>query len=82
MRNAKTEDEAKKTEVAVVLLEAYASLTCCCILYITSAVPNIFINQALYLNCLLRPCHTIAYRTSVCQRMKNITHTPVYADIR
>jgi hypothetical protein len=30
----------------------------------------------------LRPCHTIAYRTSVCQRMKNITHTPVYADIR
>jgi hypothetical protein len=53
MRNAKTEDEAKKTEVAVVLLEAYASLTCCCILYITSAVPNIFINQALYLNCLL-----------------------------
>jgi hypothetical protein len=26
----------------------------------------------------LRPCHTIAYRTSVCQRMKNITHTPVY----
>ena len=29
-----------------------------------------------------RPCHTIAYRTSVCQRMKNITHTPVYADIR
>ncbi|CAB4014263.1 lisH domain and HEAT repeat-containing KIAA1468 homolog [Paramuricea clavata] len=29
MRNAKTEDEAKKTEVAVVLLEAYASLTCC-----------------------------------------------------
>jgi hypothetical protein len=32
--------------------------------------------------CCLRPCHTIAYRTSVCQRMKNITHTPVYADIR
>ena len=26
--------------------------------------------------------HYIAYRTSVCQRMKNITHTPVYADIR
>jgi hypothetical protein len=22
------------------------------------------------------------YRTSVCQRMKNINHTPVYADIR
>jgi hypothetical protein len=32
--------------------------------------------------CPLRPCHTIAYRTSVCQRMKNITRTPVYADIR
>jgi hypothetical protein len=31
---------------------------------------------------ILRPCHTIAYRTSVCQRMKNITYTPVYADIR
>jgi hypothetical protein len=30
----------------------------------------------------LRPCHTIAYRTSVCQRMKNIAHTQVYADIR
>jgi hypothetical protein len=30
-------------------------------------------NDELY----LRPCHTIAYRTSVCQRMKNITHTPV-----
>ena len=30
-------------------------------------------------NSRLRPCHTIAYRTSVCQRMKNITHTPVYA---
>jgi hypothetical protein len=29
----------------------------------------------------LRPCHTIAYRTSVCQRMENITHTPVYAGI-
>ena len=31
---------------------------------------------------ILRPCHTIAYRTSVFQRMKNIAHTPVYADIR
>jgi hypothetical protein len=30
----------------------------------------------------LRPCHTIAYRTSVGQRMKNITHTLLYADIR
>jgi hypothetical protein len=30
----------------------------------------------------LRPCHTIAHRTSVCQRMKNITRTPVYAGIR
>ena len=29
-----------------------------------------------------RPCHTIAYRTSVCQRMKNITHTLLYAYIR
>ena len=27
-------------------------------------------------------CYLIAYRTSVCQRMKNITHTLVYADIR
>jgi hypothetical protein len=32
--------------------------------------------------CPLRPCHTIAYRTSVCQGMKNIIHTPVYVDIR
>ena len=31
VRNNKAEDEAKKTEVAVTLLEAYASLTCCCI---------------------------------------------------
>ena len=31
---------------------------------------------------ILRPCHTIAYRTSVYQRMKNITHTLVYADLR
>ena len=31
---------------------------------------------------VLRPCHTIAYRTCVCQRMKNITHTLVYADNR
>jgi hypothetical protein len=50
MRNAKTEDEAKKTEVAVVLLEAYASLTCCCILYITSAVINFMLNHVALLN--------------------------------
>ena len=30
----------------------------------------------------LKPCHTIAYRTSACQRMKNITHTVEYAAIR
>ncbi|XP_028391944.1 RAB11-binding protein RELCH-like [Dendronephthya gigantea] len=29
LRNGNTEDEAKKTELAVTLLEAYASLTCC-----------------------------------------------------
>jgi hypothetical protein len=28
------------------------------------------------------PVTLLPYRTSVCQRMKNITHTPVYADIR
>lgn len=40
MRNAKIEDEVKKTEVAVALLEAYASLTCCCILCVALDVLN------------------------------------------
>jgi hypothetical protein len=36
------------------------------------------IHFCLYIQCsILRPCHTISYRTIVCQRMKNITHTPV-----
>ena len=42
-----------------------------------SSPPNYFLKYK-----LLRPCHTIAYRTSVCQRMKNISHTLLYADIR
>ncbi|XP_046842771.1 RAB11-binding protein RELCH homolog [Xenia sp. Carnegie-2017] len=29
LRNAKTGDQSKKTEISIVLLEAYASLTCC-----------------------------------------------------
>ena len=32
--------------------------------------------------CSLWRYHTIAYLTSVCLRMKNITNTLVYADIR
>ena len=30
----------------------------------------------------LYPCHTIAYDTSVCQRMNKISHTLVHADKR
>ena len=29
----------------------------------------------------LWPCHIIAYRTSICQRLKNITHTLIFAGI-
>ena len=33
-------------------------------------------------NPILYPCHTIAYDTSVCQRMNKISHTLVHADKR
>jgi hypothetical protein len=37
-----------------------------------SVIQSLFFEN---LSSCLRSCHTIAYRTSVCQPMKNITHT-------
>jgi S-formylglutathione hydrolase FrmB len=50
--------------------------------YSETDLANLLNDKFVAVGSSLRPCHTIAYRTSVCQRMKNITDTPVYADIR
>ena len=44
--------------------------------------PKTSYRNAFTTNSWLQPCHTIAYVTSVCQRMNKISHTLVHADKR